>query len=104
MANAIHPDYFHDFSKVSKEVKELPIQEREEVALAEMSELAGWKVLEEFIDALQGRLDAILSTALESGASYEEIGQKTIVTQLAKSYLRLVVEKVADAREALQPK
>jgi len=98
---AIKPDYFKDLREVKKEV-EKPIQEKEEIALADMSELAGWKVLHEYITDLQESLDALLSAAMTNGASYEELGQKTIVTTLTKSYLDQVIQKVEDAKQAIQ--
>ena len=70
--------------------------------MADLSDLAGWKVLKEYIGDLKSSLDTLLSNAMEGGASYEEIGQKTIVTTLTKSYLNRVVERVEDAQEAIR--
>jgi len=103
MPNAIKPDYFKDLKIVAKKEKELPVQDKEEQALADMSEMAGWKVLEEHINFLKISLDSLLSSAMTNGASYEEIGQKTIVTTLTKSYLDQVIAKVSDARDSRQP-
>lgn len=103
MPNAIKPDYFKDLREITKKEDEAPIQDKEEVALNDLSHLAGWKVLKEYIGDLKGNLDTLLTNAMESGASYEEIGQKTIVTTLAKSYLDQVIEKVEDAARAIEP-
>jgi len=104
MSNAIKPDYFRDFKVLTKKEDEKPIQEKEEVALYDLSLMAGWGVLREYIESLKGGLDTLLSNAMQSGASYEEIGQKTIVTTLAKSYLDQVIEKVDDANRAIEPR
>jgi len=104
MPNAIHPDYFKDLKIVAKKEDDQPIELKEEQALADMADLAGWKVLKEYIGDLKSQLDKIMATAMESGASYEEIGQKTIVTTLTKSYLDLVIGRVNDASDATQPK
>ena len=104
MHNAIHPDYFKDFKTLTKKEDEQPIEQKEERVLADMAELAGWKVLKEYVGDLKESLDKLLSTVMEGGATYEEIGQKTIVTTLTKSYLDRVVERVEDASEALEPK
>ena len=104
MPQAIHSDHFQDFRVAVKEVEDQPIELKEEQALFDISELAGWKVLKEYIGELKEILDKILQTSMEGGASFEEIGQKTIVTTLAKSYLNQVIEKVENAKEALQPK
>lgn len=103
MANAIHPDYFKDLRAVIAQKDDQPIEIKEEKALSEMSELAGWKVLTEYIGDLKTSLDKLLASAMEGGANYEEIGQKTIVTTLTKSYLDQVIERVEDARASQQP-
>lgn len=100
---AIHPDYFKDFRKVVSDQREEPLEIKEEKALSDLSDLAGWKVLKEFINDLKGGLDKLLSSAMENGATYEEIGQKTIVVTLAKSYLNQIIERVDDARASQQP-
>lgn len=102
MANAIKPDYFKDIRVLTKEQDEAPIQEKEEIALSDIADTAGWKVLKEYIGDLKDSLDKLLGSAMENGASYEEIGQKTIVTTLTKSYLDKVVERVTDARSAIE--
>lgn len=104
MANAIHPDYFKDFRDIVKEKEEEPIEIREEQVLSEMSNMAGWKVLREYITDLVGSLDAPAHTAMESGCSYDEIGRKTIIAQLTKEFLLKVIEKVENARIALETK
>jgi len=101
MSNAIHPDYFKDF-RVTKDEEEKPIELKEEQVLSDLSQTAGWKVLKEYINDLKEMLDKILQTSMESGASFEEIGQKTLVVTLAKSYLDQVIERAEDAREAIQ--
>lgn len=102
MPNAITPDYFKEIRVLTKKEDEAPIQEKEEIALSDMSLSGGWKVLSEYIDDLKESLDQLLKSAMENGASYEEIGQKTIVTTLTKSYLDKVVERVEDARTAIE--
>ena len=101
MPNAIHPNYFKDFRKETKVEKEAPLELREEKALADVGEMGGWKVLKEWITDLKVMLDKILETSIEGGASFEEIGQKTMVVALAKSYLDQVIDKVEDSKEAV---
>ena len=102
MSNAIHPDYFKDIKVLTKKEDDQPIEIKEEQVLADLYDLAGWKVLKEYITDLKTSLDVLLSIAIDSGASYEEIGRKTIVTTLTKSYLDKVIERVNDARDATQ--
>ena len=104
MPQAIHSDHFQDFRVAVKEADDQPIELKEEQALFDMSEMGGWKVLKEYITELKEILDKILQSSMESGSSFEEIGQKTIVTTLAKSYLDQVIERVENAREAIATK
>lgn len=101
MPNAIKPDYFKDYKVLTKKVDDKPIELKEEQALSDTSETAGWKILNEYIDFLKETLDKIQETSIAGGASFEEIGQKTIVVTLAKSYLDQVVERVVNAKEAI---
>ena len=103
MSNAIHPSFFKTFKELTKEVDEQPIQIKEEVALADIAEQAGWKVLREYIGDLKEMLDKIVQTSMASGSTFEEIGQKTMVVTLTKSYLDQVIERVENAKEANQP-
>ena len=100
-SNAIHPNYFKDFRETIKPIDDKPIELKEEQVLADMAELAGWKVLKEYINDLKAMLDKLQETAIAGGASFEEIGQKTIVVTLAKSYLNQVIERVENASEAI---
>lgn len=100
MPNAIHPNFFKDIKVLAKEVDEAPIEDKEEIALFELSEMAGWKVLKEYVGELKEALDRLVQSSMSNGASFEEVGQKTIVTTLAKSFLDQVVERVENAKEA----
>lgn len=104
MPNAIHPDYFKDFreAQIPKEAVTAEQAEQEEVMFAEFAQTGTWKYLKNYILDLNDVLDSLVKTAMETGASYEEIGQKTIVSELAKSFLVRVIEKVDDARTALE--
>jgi hypothetical protein len=104
IGTAIHPDYFRDIREVKDKMEAEPLEIREERALAELSETAGWKVLEEYIGLLKETVDNLLKRTMESGASFDEIGQKTIVITLVKSYLDQILEKVDNARSAIESK
>lgn len=103
MSNAIHPDYFKDFREVAQAVEEKPINEREEQALSDLSDMAGWKVLVEYIESLEQELDSLVAGAMETGLGFEEIGRKTLMATITKRYLEKIVEKVVNAKSAVQP-
>lgn len=104
MANAIHPDYFKDFREamIPKEATTVDEAEKEEQMFADFAQTGTWDYLKKYILDLNLVLDGLVRASMETGASYEEIGQKTIVSELAKSFLLRVVEKVENARTALE--
>ena len=104
MANAIHPDHFKDFRElaVKKEATTADEAEQEEKLIADLSYLGGWTYLKKYILDLNDILDGLVKSSMEAGATYEEIGRKTIVAEIAKSYLLRVIEKVENARTALE--
>lgn len=101
-ATAIHPDYFKDFraAQVVKEPTTTDEAEKEEVMFADFAETGTWNYLKKYILDLTDVIDSLVDTSMESGASYEEIGQRTIAAKIAKSFLVRVIEKVEDARTA----
>lgn len=74
----------------------------EEEALAFISDSGGWKVLNDYIYSLIEELDGQVLELMAGGASFEEIGQKTAVKEVVKSYLMRIVEKVEDAKESIE--
>lgn len=102
MANAIHPDVFKAFkeAQVTKEPTTVEEAVREEDLYAELALSGVWNYLKKYILDLEDVLDSLVKASIEGGASFEEIGQKTIVSELAKSFLQRVIEKVEDARIA----
>lgn len=105
MNTSIKPDYFKDFreAQIPKEAVTADQAEKEEQLMADLSQTGAWNYLKKYILDLNDVLDSLVKASMENGASYEEIGQKTIVSELAKSFLLRVVEKVEDARTALEP-
>jgi hypothetical protein len=100
VVRAIRPNYL-------KEVRELSTLKTEkkddqDIHLHSLSNHAGWKILNEYIDSLKEGLENINKLKIESGASFEEIGQNSIVISLTKDYLTLVQQKVNDAREEVR--
>lgn len=102
MSDAIHPDYFGDFRKiVNKEPEDVPVKEEQQICW--MSKQPGWKHIETYIKDLIDSLDLPAKQAMETGCSYDEIGRKTIVAQLTKEFLNKILDKVHDAKEAIDP-
>lgn len=74
----------------------------EEHSLYVLSLNDGWSVLDEYIKSLENELDESIIKLMESGASFEEIGQRTAVKEVVKLYMGKIRSKVRDAREAIE--
>ena len=74
---------------------------KEERQLYGLSSSAGWRVLKEFIDSLIEDLESLNSSAIASGATFEEIGKNTLVVSMSKGIIKKAMDKVEDARESI---
>jgi len=99
---ALRPDYFFDFRSIGKEKKpeetEETLKDNERVLLT-LSSHSGWAILKDYIGDLTKELDTLNQKAIESGASFEEIGRNSVVIQLCKEVLQKVINKVEDVKE-----
>lgn len=94
-----------DFSSLGDPIEkkeEKPEVDPEEGALYAISKSEGWELIEGYIADLKSELDQLVLNAISEGASFEEIGQKTTVKELAKAYLDKVLDKVETAKQAIE--
>lgn len=101
-SNAVRSDHFGDFRALIHKADEATPEIADETRLGTLGQSEGWLLLKDYINDLKDSLDQAYKTAMESGMSYEEIGRRTIIAQLTKEYLDKVVEKVEDAKTALE--
>lgn len=103
MNQAIRPDSFVDYRKVIEQAT--PKSEEkglvEERQLASLANSDGWVVLKDYINELDSNLTNINKQMMERGASFEEIGKNAVIVQLAQELLQKIVQKVADANDAI---
>jgi len=103
---AIKPDKF--FTNIQSLVGEKRAEKagltEEERVLYSGSKTAFWKTLKGYIEDLTNELDKVNESAIETGASLEDIGRNTIVVSLAKGIIKKLVNKVEDAKEACEDK
>lgn len=103
MNQAIRPDSFVDYRKVIE--RATPKSEEkglvEERQLASLANSDGWVVLKDYINELDSNLTNINKQMMERGASFEEIGKNAVIVQLAQELLQKIVQKVADANDAI---
>lgn len=105
MSSAIKPD-FTDFASLEQSqlerdeevVETHPIDQ----ALYNVSLTHDWAVLDAYIGELQMELDEMVRNLMAKGASFEEIGQKTMVKELAKEYLQRIRDRIADSRNSVE--
>lgn len=100
--STLKPNFYSDFQSldVFKEAEAakdtLPPEEKE---LVEMSKTKGWSLIKTYIKDIQLEMDQMVTQAMQQGATYEEIGQRTIVKDLTKFALERVLAKVQEAND-----
>lgn len=102
---AIRPDYFQPLKIIREMDEEKEVHEdslREERLLHALSSHEGWKIMEKFMEAEKLKLDSLNKAQIEKGASFDEIGRNAVLIQLCKEELNTILNKVKDAREAVE--
>lgn len=101
--SAIKPDFFSNIPILSKneELNKKGITDRDRMIYG-MSQTAGWAIFAEEVQELISQLDQVNDHAIESGASYEEIGKNSVIVNLAKGIIRRMMDKVTDCKEACE--
>jgi len=74
----------------------------EEQQLTTMSRSAGWKVLVKHFDQVKNELNDVNKQAISNGASFEKIGQNTLVISTAQDIITRLLNKVQDAVDACE--
>lgn len=102
--SAVKPNFYNDFQslEVFKEADNKEKPDDETIALANLAKHKGWKILARYIGEINEELDNMIAQAMAQGATYEEIGQKTIVKDLAKYAIRRITERVEDSRRTVE--
>jgi len=99
---AIRPDFFAKLPSLAKDKQaEEKGATKEERQLYALSSTAGWRVLRDLISDLVADLEQLNSSAIASGASFEEIGKNALVIDATKGILEKVINRVEDARESI---
>lgn len=103
MSQAIRPDFFIN-KLTSIQENDLEADKRgateEEKAIYAMTQTKGWLLMKETFDSLYKELNQVNKSAIESGATLEEIGRNTIVVSLVQDILDKLLNKASDAVDA----
>jgi hypothetical protein len=106
MKTAIRPDFYFkqmpSLKQVESEAQKSGASE-EEMMIYTMSQMAGWRIMDEFISKLIKDLDTVNKQAIANGEEREEIGRNAVVVSLTQDILNRLQLKVLDAIEACNP-
>ena len=101
---ALRPDYF--ISKLPSFQNDVEADKKgateEEKQLYALAQTKGWKVLSEYFENILDELDNLNAVAIEQGASFDVIGQNTVIVNMAKGIIKKMLNKVNDAIDACQ--
>jgi hypothetical protein len=75
----------------------------EEQQLYAMSQTAGWGKFVQKAEDVKKQIEGINKTAIESGASFEDIGRNTLVISMAQDIIKRLLDVVDDAVDACKP-
>lgn len=101
--SAVRPDVFSItlHSQIQKEAEAKGIDPQDNHLYA-LSQHKGWLIIKEYIQNQIDNLDTLTATQMSQGATFEDIGRNAVVAQLSKGYLTNILNKVDDAREAVE--
>jgi len=103
MKQALRPEFFSNLKTIVEDQKaKAKGVSTEEQLLFSLSNHAGWRILNEYIDNIIRDLDKGTATAMAQGLPFEEIGRNAVVIDLAKGVIKNIQDKVNDAREAVE--
>lgn len=103
MKKAIRPNFYQQVEQIGQIPAEDSNELSEEtVVLNTLGLSKGWKVLVEYIEAIEEELDKSVLTAEETGASFDEIGQRTVVKDLCKYVTKRIKQRVSDSVESVE--
>lgn len=103
MKTATRPEVFSTLTSIKRvEEAEKKGASDEEIHLFNLSETKGWELLTDIKSRLVNELDQVNETAIQNGATYEEIGKNTLVISLAKGIVNRLWDKVSDSKEACE--
>jgi hypothetical protein len=96
--SSIKPNFFTEFASLGEEEKTKGEEYQAEIAF--VAKQGGWSHIKKYIESMVIELDATVLAAMQAGASFEEIGRRTAVKEVAKDVLSRVLQYVESARES----
>jgi hypothetical protein len=95
---AIKPTFYQEFNtKIEEEVKEDKLNDNQQ-ALAYITHFKGWELLKAHKESLDRFLDEMVNDAMTKGMTMQEIGERTVVKELAKLVMQKLIDKADGPR------
>lgn len=98
---ALKPEAFNAFKAIAEEKLNAQAEkagvDADELSIAHMRNTRGWELLKEYLEARIVQLDAVRNRQISEGASFDEVGRITVVSELAKEHIRGIISFVEDA-------
>jgi len=99
---ALRPGFFNTLSTIKKDEKVIGASiSNDERHLHALSSHAGWQIIDSYTRSLLDDLDNMTEVSMAQGLSLEEIGRNALVANLAKGVIKHILQKVEDAKEAV---
>lgn len=99
---ATRPDFFINVPSLVKTAKADTGATEEEVSLHALSTTAGWVAFKNLATQVISELGNVNKVAISQGLPLEEIGRNAIVVSLAQEAVERLLNKVLDAKEAVE--
>lgn len=96
---AIKPTFYNEFTSGVNEIVQEPVSDDKQEALSYITHFKGWALGKEYAQRLEDYLDLMVSEAISKGLNMSEIGERTMVKEMAKFVLRSFLAKFEDARK-----
>jgi len=97
---AIKPTFYNEFTSGVTEIAQEPVEDENQQALAYITHYKGWVLGKEYAKRLEDYLDLLVSEAISKGLSMSEIGERTMIKEMAKFVLKSFLAKFEDARRS----
>lgn len=102
MPSAIKPSFYTEFTSGIDEAVVVEDVSEDTQALAYITRFKGWSLMKEYKEKLEKFLDDSQAAAIANGASMSEIGERTMVKELAKYVLNSFISKAEDAQRSTE--
>lgn len=100
-SQALKPEAFNAFraitqEKLNKQAEKAGV-DADELSIAHMRNTRGWELLREYLESRMKQLDDVRNKQITAGASFEDVGRITVVSEIAKEHIAGIISFVEEA-------